>query len=74
MAKPVILRVRDPNNPSNPFKINNFPSGGWKVRNATNTGWIKMTPNNTKIANPDFDSTQPESEDNPKYLSVYAGE
>lgn len=73
MAKSVILRARDINNPSNPFQIKNFVSGGWKVRNATNTGWINMTPNNTFIRNPDHDEAihDPDDENFPKYLTIY---
>lgn len=68
MPKTVRLRVRDIKNVSDPFHIKNFHKGGWKVR--TSKGWVRMVPSNTKIVNPDFDATKPESVENPKFTNI----
>lgn len=62
MANSIVLRVRDPNG----GWIQNFHLGGWKMRDENNRSWIPMTVNNTRIVNPDYDSTDPSS---PKWLS-----
>ncbi len=53
----IILRVRP-----NPYYqwINNFIVGGWRVKDE-NGKWIKLTPENTKVRNPYYDETNPNS-------------
>ena len=63
----VLLRIRSAL--TEPF-ITNHHVGGWKVRNSENTGWVDMHVDNTKVYNPDFNESLPESPSNPKWLNT----
>lgn len=53
----VVLRIRA--NHEYPW-VNNFMAGGWRVR--TEDGkWVKMNDQNTRIRNPFYDETDPDS-------------
>ena len=67
MSAEILLRIRS--SLSEPY-IANHHLGGWKVRNADNTGWVDMSVANTKVYNPNFNESLPESESNPRWLKT----
>lgn len=58
MANLILLRAKDPKG----GWLQNFHLGAWKMRNEDNTAWVPMNTKNTRIANPDFDAGDAESE------------
>lgn len=50
--------------------IQNFHLNAWKVRDEGNDYWISMFPQNTQVRNPDYDETQPTTDENPVWIKV----
>lgn len=66
------LKCRDPR--TGEF-LDNFKSKTWRVRIVDENGlarWIRMTPMNTKVANPNHDHAihQPDDVENPRWLTL----